>query len=296
MTQLREFLKRHALIAGLILMVLFTWPIDLANSKVIPVEVPFVVYITLGWGIIYASLLMTGLTLGRDAVITLLKRFLIWRVNWKWYLFALLFYPALVFTAVLLNSALTHTPIDFSGVFAHRIFGAAASLPLYALPFLLFDAVTNGEEMGWRGYVLPRLQARYSALTASLILGVIWAFWHLPKFLAPDNSSPFGLFVVEIVAQTVLYTWLYNNTRGSLLLVTLFHAASNTAGVFLPVANTVSGANQGALMIQVILEVITVLIVVMVAGPERLSRTQEKQVEGPAATPRRDYPAQPAAS
>ena len=106
----------------------------------------------------------------------------------------------------------------------------------------------NGEEVGWRGYVLPRLQAKYNALVSSLIVGVIWGLWHIPKFLAPGNTSPFGWFMIKVIADAVLYTWLYNNTKGSLLLATLFHAAGNTAGVFLPVTTTVTGNNVNTLI------------------------------------------------
>lgn len=274
------FLKRHSLVIGILLMFVLTWPIDLANSGVLPFQVPFAVYIMLGWGFVVASLIMTGLTLGREGVITLLKRFLIWRVGWKWFLVAFLLFPAIFFSAVLLNAAFTRTPIDFSSVFAHQIFGPAASLPLFILPFLPFDAITNGEEIGWRGYVLPRLQAKHTALVSSLIVGVIWGLWHLPKFLAPGNTSPFGWFMVKIIVEAILYTWLYNNTQGSLLLVTLFHASGNTAGAFLPIASTIAGTNVNTLIIQIALEfLVAIIVVIVIAGPARLSRTEPKQVQ-----------------
>ena len=75
-TQTKDFLKRHSLVIGIALMFLYTWTIDLSNSGVLPFQFPFAVYITLGWGFIFASLLMTGLTLGKGAVIALLKRYL----------------------------------------------------------------------------------------------------------------------------------------------------------------------------------------------------------------------------
>jgi len=273
------FLKKYSLPIGILLMFLLTWPIDLANSGVLPIQFPFVVYLFLGWGFIFASLIMTGLTLGKQAVITLLKRFLIWRVSWKWYL-VIFFQPVVQFLSIALHSMMSKTPMDFSTVFAYNIFGPAANLPLLFLPFLLSDAITNGEEMGWRGYVLPRLQAKYNALVASLILGVIWAVWHLPKFMAPGNTSPFGLFMIRVIIITIIYTWIYNNTKGSLLLVTLFHAAGNAGGVFLPVTNTVSGANTGALIIQILIELLAAIIIVYYAGAERLSRTEPKQIQG----------------
>jgi membrane protease YdiL (CAAX protease family) len=274
---MKYFLKRHSLIIGLALMFLYTWPIDLANSGVLPIRVPFAIYITLGWGFIFASLLMTGLTLGKDAAIGLLKRFLIWRVGWEWYLAAFLFLPAVFGAAVLLNALITHTSIDFSVVYAHQIFGPSASLLIFILPFFIFDALTNGEEMGWRGYVLPRLQAKHSALVSSLILGVVWAFWHIPKFLMPGNTSSFGLFMVKILAEAIFYTWLYNNTGGSLLLTTIFHAAGNTAGAFLPMANTVSGENLNVLVIAIALEILIAAGIVTFTGAKRFSLRLPRQ-------------------
>jgi membrane protease YdiL (CAAX protease family) len=277
--RLGNWLCRHSLVIGIVLMFLLTWPIDLANAGVLPFQVPFAVYILLGWGFILASLIMTGSTLGKGAVIALLKRFLLWRVRWQWYLVAFLFYPALFGFAVLLNAAFTQTPIDFSTVMANQIFGTPASLPVFILPFFVFDALANGEEMGWRGYVLPRLQAKHSALVSSLILGAVWGLWHLPKYLAPGDRGSFALGMVKVLADAILYTWLYNSTKGSLLLTTVFHASGNTAGVFLPMANTASGSNMGALAFAIALESIAVIAVTGIAGPARLSRTEPKQVQ-----------------
>ena len=83
--------------------------------------------------------------------------------------------------------------------------------------------------------------------------------------------------MIRITASAVLYTWLFNNARGSLLLTTLFHASANTAGVFLPIANTAVGSNVNALVIQAALEVCAAIAVTLFAGPARLSRTQDKQ-------------------
>jgi len=279
MNTVTAFLKRHSLGMGLLLMFAFTWPIDLANSGLMPFQFPFLVYLFLGWGIVFAALLMTWLTLGRSGVISLLKRYLLWRVGWRWYLAAFFLLPILILGGVYINAALTGVPPDYSTVMAYKIFGAAANLPLLVVPWFLYEIVTNGEEIGWRGYVLPRLQAKHTALAASLILGVIWGFWHLPKFLSHWNTFSFAWFMVHTLAGSVLYTWMYNGTKGSLLLVTLFHASANTAGMFVPMANTVSSEDMGTYVIYVLLEVLAALIVVLVTGPERLSRTQAKQVQ-----------------
>lgn len=273
------FLKRHSLIIGILLMFLLTWPIDLSNAGLLPFQIPFIIYIFLGWGFIFASLIMTWLTLGWSEVVKLLKRYLIWRVGWKWYLVAFLLIPLISLVGVYLSAALTQTPVDFSTVLAYQIFGRSTNLALLILPFFLFDAIANGEEMGWRGYVLPRLQVKYSALTSSLILGVIWGIWHIPKFLTHWDTASFLWFMVDTMAKAVLLTWMYNNTKGSLLLVTLFHASFNTAGVVLPIANTVIDNNLGARIIIDLLEVVAAVVVVISAGAENLSRMEPKQVQ-----------------
>ncbi len=133
--------------------------------------------------------------------------------------------------------------------------------------------------MGWRGYVLPRLQAKYSALTASLILGVIWGLWHLPKFVTHWDTITFLWFMVDALVKSILLTWMYNGTRGSLLLVTLFHASFNTAGMMLPMSNNLTDANQNLRGLISMVEVMAGVIVVLQAGAERLSRRDPKQVE-----------------
>lgn len=279
MESLNEFLNRHSIIAGIVLIFAFTWPIDLANSGLLPFQVPYTISLTFGWGIGIAALLMTSLTLGKRGVLTLLKRFLIWHVGWKWCLTALFLFPVVFMIAVLLNAAWNQTSIDFSGVFAHKVFGPYANLPTLILPFFLFDLITNGEEMGWRGYVLPRLQAKYSAVVSSLILGVIWAFWHLPKYLAPDNTGSFMLMLIKVLADAVIYTWVYNNTKGSLLLTSILHAAGNTAGVFLPMANTQSGEHMDVYITAIVLLALTATVVTLFTGTNRLSRIEEKQIQ-----------------
>ena len=95
---------------------------------------------------------------------------------------------------------------------------------------MIFPGSALGEELGWRGFVLPRMQARHSALKASLLIGILWGPWHLPLWLTGTESHPISLypaFVVAVIASSVFYTWLYNNTGGSLLIVVLYHAASN---------------------------------------------------------------------
>jgi membrane protease YdiL (CAAX protease family) len=280
MSNLTSILKRHSLIAGICLMFLLTWPIDLAHAGVMPFQVPFAVSILVGYGFVLASIIMTGITLGKDGVITLLKRFLIWRVSWKWYLVAFLLLPTIHLASVFLTAILSDVSVDFSTVMAYEIFEPSANLFLLIIPWFLFEIFTNGEEIGWRGYVLPRLQARYGALVSSLIVGLIWGFWHLPKFLGTTTigyDGSFGWFMVANLALAVLYTWLYNNTGGSLLLVTIFHASGNTAGMFLPISFAAPGGIMPNLLIVLLISVAVVITVI--TGSERLSPTKHRQIQ-----------------
>jgi membrane protease YdiL (CAAX protease family) len=279
MGPISQFLKRHSLVIGIVLMFVLTWPLDLVNSGIVQIDIPFIVLLLLGWGFVLASVIMTGLTLGKDGVVTLLRRFLIWRVGWKWYLIAFFLEPILIVLGVFGSSLVTGIAPDFSGINAYELFGEGATLWLFILPFFLIDFITNGEEIGWRGYVLPRLQARYSALTSSLILGAIWGFWHLLKFITHWNVISFAWFMVHILAFSVILTWLYNSVKGSLLLVTIMHASSNTAGIFFPMSSTASNENMAAYIGYVLFEVLAALIIIFAAGPNRLSRTEEKQIQ-----------------
>ena len=87
------------------------------------------------------------------------------------------------------------------------------------------------EEVGWRGYALPRLQKRYGALIASLLLGLLWGSWHLPQWFIPATGQadkwPFAIFLLHTIAFSILLTWLYNRSAGSLWPVILAHAAFN---------------------------------------------------------------------
>jgi membrane protease YdiL (CAAX protease family) len=276
---MKDFLKRQSLVIGMALMFLYTWTIDLSNSGVLPFKVPFFVAITLGWGFIFVSLLMTWLPLGKYEAVKLFKRFFLWRVDWKWWLVAILLLPVLRFIAIPLTTLLTGIPADYSRPMISDVVPLDAPLLALVVPWILFEILTNGEEIGWRGYVLPRLQAKHNALISSLIVGMIWGVWHLPRFFGKGLSGErsFVWFTIAHLALAVLYTWLYNNTRGSLLLVTLFHASGNTFGMFMPAKFAVTG---GILFnLEIVFFVIAAIVVTLVAGAERLSRTAEMQVQ-----------------
>jgi membrane protease YdiL (CAAX protease family) len=146
-----------------------------------------------------------------------------WRVGARWYAVALGLPIVLALTTGGLNLLLgAQTSVNFGG--------------LSVLNFVVF-ALIVGEELGWRGYALPRLLAERSALAASLILGALWSVWHLPTFFvpgAPQYGLPFSAFVLLTMAYSVVIGWVYVHSRGSVLIASLMHGAINLSqGFFL---------------------------------------------------------------
>jgi membrane protease YdiL (CAAX protease family) len=178
-----------------------------------------------------SALIMTGVTEGGAGVRRLLRRIVLWRVGLGWYLVALVGVPVVMALGTLI------------------VPGALASLrslgPGYLLTYLsVFPLVVvlGGplfEEVGWRGFALPRLQPLHGPLVGTLILGLLWALWHLPQFLIPswaESSGGTGLlaivrFVLIAVALAIVTTWVFNNTRASVFVAILVHASIDTASL-----------------------------------------------------------------
>ena len=115
-------------------------------------------------------------------------------------------------------------------------FDRAGVLPAAAVPAIAFATLIRGglEEPGWRGLALPVLQRRIGALQASLVIGVVWALWHVPLFLMPGSSqagTPFALYAAAVVGISVITTWLYNAAGGRTLVAVVFHTLSNAVSV-----------------------------------------------------------------
>jgi uncharacterized protein len=149
--------------------------------------------------------------------------------------------------------------------------GAYTDLGAVGFTFLSTTIIVGlFEEVGWRGFALPRLQRRLDALWAALVLGVIWAFWHLPELISdPTRQRPPLQFVLWALALSVIFTWLYNSTNGSLPIVIICHAAIDTAGRYMLPEFSHAGY-QVVWWFMVGLYVLIALIVVLVAGPKRL--------------------------
>jgi membrane protease YdiL (CAAX protease family) len=143
----------------------------------------------------------------------------------------------------------------------------------------VIDSIANGEEIGWRGYALPRLQVRYHALYSALVMGVIWSLWHIPLWIHSWNPTAYAWYSVGVLAKSVFITWIYNSTGGSLLLATLCHATWNTLGSLLPLTASVSTGDIGTFAVIILLEVAVAVTITLAAGPVHLARSRERQTQ-----------------
>ena len=248
MNPITSFIKRHPLVTFFVLAYVFSWwPWLLSAANPFFPLFPF--------GPMVAALILTAIINGRAGLKPLLARVVQWRVNLRWYGVVLLLPVALGLSAFGLNLMLG-APMP-----------AAAQLPSWAailqvlLVQLLFIQV--GEELGWRGFALPRLLEGRSALVASLILGLLWLGWHLPSYATGAISA---IFIPLPFITAFLFTWLYQHTNCSVLIAILFHSMLNTVGAILYPLFTGVYLEQ-MLWLFVVANLSAAVAVVVIAGP-----------------------------
>lgn len=247
---------RHDLLLFFVLAYLLSWalwPLVILDPTSSPLA-PF--------GPLIAAVVISLLAGGPRELWALLRQLTRWRVHPIWYLIALVgpFVMAVVAAAL---AVATGAPMQRSG--AYTDLGAVGFTFVSTMIIVgLF------EEVGWRGFALPRLQRRLDALWAALVLGVLWALWHLPELISdPTRQRPPLQFILWALALSVIFAWLYNSTNGSLPIVIICHGAIDTAGRYmLP-----EFSNEGYQVVwwfMVGLYVVIAIIAVLVAGPKRL--------------------------
>ena len=271
-------MRRHPLLSFFVLTYALSWilesPLVLVGDAVTDTQ-GFVLIILASNVPSLLAITLTAIIYGRGALRKLLRRLLSWRVEPRWYLVVLLGPVALTGGMVTLNT--------FVGGSALR-FDVSLLIPaVITLAFSIFPGSALGEEIGWRGYALSRLQAGRSALSASLIIGALWGVWHLPLWLTGEpgrTPTLYAGFVLSTIGLSVILTWVHNSTGGSLLMVVVLHATAN-----LPVSLLRDLLGERAATLPLLLYfglmVVAAIVVVLVAGPEHLSRKHNKQEEEP---------------
>lgn len=177
------------------------------------------------WSPTIFALLLAWWIDGRAGLRELVGRIFRWKFPLRWYLISTLGIAALALSARFVQASVNHTPappvLEFS---------LWPSLAWYGASMLVIDPGPLGEDPGWRGYALPRMLLRFQPVLASVLLGIIWAVWHLPAFLfsgMPQATLPIHWFVVAMVSLTVLMSWASINTRGAVIPAILMHWAFN---------------------------------------------------------------------
>jgi membrane protease YdiL (CAAX protease family) len=256
MNTITAFIKRRPLVIFFVLAYAITW------ALVPLVSISFAFPVLGLFGPALAAIAVTAIVEGSPGVKALLGRVIQWQVGWPWYIVAIGLPVAL--------------GLAVAGL--HRLMGGEANAgpgdPIALIAVLALLVV--GEEIGWRGFALPRLQARFGAIGASIILGVLWAAWHLANIAIPGLERygyAFPAFALFVVAQAVLFTWIANHTRGSVLLAWLFHAAINVAGSQFAIGDPVrqwwlSGAVFG----------VVALLVIVFQGPDLGNCAERRQL------------------
>lgn len=268
MSGISSVVKRHPIIAFFVLALALSWwgwilyAIDLSPTPIA------------SFGPFLAALVVLAVTRGRTGMVGLLRRMVRWRVGLRWYAVALLLPIGVTLVAAVSNVFLLGAQAPSSA----ELGGWSNLFTLFPLLLLIPGMGGAWEEPGWRGFALPCLQAGRSALFASLVLGVLWAFWHLPLLMTGQMS---WWDIVNIMGSTIVLTWVFNSTGGSVLIVMLFHAMNNTISghFFSRMFSGPDSVSQSLLLAAVWCA--AAVVVVIWAGPAHLSRQHRKQQEPP---------------
>lgn len=269
MNTIIKWMGDHSLLAYFILAYVFSWiigiPLALKAQEVIQAQIPFSLHYLVAYGPMLSAMIVTGLTSGAGGLQKLFGRMTQWRVNLRWWLFAatpVIFYLLTAFVLWLFQGE----PID---IFSLGEIDFLPPLGLVALPLWILT-FGIGEETGWRGFALPRLQKGRSALSATVILWLAWAFWHLPMFFYSYPVSILPGFLIGLLAGSITFTWLFNSTNGSVLMTALWHGAFNftTACV-----SCKSGIGAAAVSTAVMMWAV---LIVLIFKPVNLSRSRKQ--------------------
>jgi membrane protease YdiL (CAAX protease family) len=270
----RLWSRRNELLVYFVLTFAFSWavqlPLALAAQGVISASPPMAAHYLAAFGPLLAALVVTLSSRGVNGTRELFGRLLRWRIPGRLYAFAVAA-PAALFGAVVLITGLADGRLPDVGSLGRADYlGDLAVVPVLLLWMTTYGL---GEEVGWRGFALPRLQATRSALGASLLLGLFWALWHLPALFYRDTYVDMGWMVVPMLltiatAGPVVYTWLFNASRGSLLPVILLHGLFDFFSVW---EGGLLGGVVGAGMVLTIFLVFWAVRVFKLYGAENLA-------------------------
>ncbi len=233
----------------------------LASRGIAPFYRPYFLFLSIFYAIgpALAAAIVAQVTHGKTGIGDLFKGLIRWRVGLIWYIIAVFGPVVLITVAQVVTKSLGLTV-------------TIAVPPISPSPYIILSFAVNSlantcEEIGWRGFALPHLQQRYNALISTFIVGVLWGLWHLPLlFLVGNSMSELPLFwFITIVADTFMYTWIYNSTKGSILIVALLHASGNIVVAFITGVSPIAYA---------LVNCVVAIVIIAVLGKKNLSRQE----------------------
>jgi membrane protease YdiL (CAAX protease family) len=257
MAAFRRLAQRHEILGFFILTYIFSWSLGiyLALQAVGWCEphIPLWLHYLYAFGPALAAFVMTYLTTGAQGIRELLGRVFKWRVNWTWWVAA--FSPLWLYALIALFQGIALGEwVDL------RLLGQVNFLPQLNLGAALLLWVLTfglGEEIGWRGYALPRMQRNRSAISATLILALLWALWHWPQFFYVLDPAILPGWLFALTAGTIVFTWLYNSSHGSVFIIILWH------GFFDFITASKAGEGTTAMIMSIFVMVWAVLVVIL---------------------------------
>lgn len=268
------WVRNHQLLTYFVLAYAISWailiPLIASAQGYTDVPVPFALHYLNDYGPLLAALITAGLANGTDGLRELFQRIVKWRVGLGWALVAA-FSPLAVYGIAvgIVVIGVGDPPPDLSRL------GTIAFIPYLGWAAWVFWILTAGigEESGWRGYALPKLQSNMSALSATLIVTLFWVGWHLPRFLYYGAYMELGFSILPLAAHgflalAIVLTFIYNSTRGSILMAALFHGGYN----FWAASGGAGGLTTATIDA---LFIIWAVAIVVVFGPANLARKEK---------------------
>lgn len=259
---MKKFIQANPIVWFIIITFLFSWGLwllmILSNKGLLPFHFPTNFLGSFGPAV--GAITIIWITKGKSDLKKLLKSLFQWKSSIKTYIFALfiivLIYGLSIFFTYLINPSV----IEF-----HKL-PNVAELLIYFFIVLIFGGPL-GEEIGWRGFLQPQLQKKYNPFITTIIIAVIWLIWHFPLFWlegAAQAGESILLFGISVFIMTFLFTWLYIQSNGSLLLAILFHTSINfISGIIIPsILPTIEKSkifNQISILVMVLITVLFVL-------------------------------------
>jgi membrane protease YdiL (CAAX protease family) len=268
-----DFTERFGLIPFVLLSCVLSWTmwglIIASEQGWIPISIPLNPWGSFGPAL--AALIVILKTDGKLGIRNLLESLFSWRWGFSWWILILGGPFVLVGAAV---SILAILESDLS---------LAPSIPwgqmVILLPVILIVGGPLGEEIGWRGYALPKLLIKYSPITASLIVAGMWMLWHVPLFWIPgatQEGSSIPLFLALVVAFSILTTWIYLGTRRSLLAAVMFHFSINVSTYFLPL---ILPAVEALMLFEIVFVIIVWVAALLVMLHLRRGKSLQKVID-----------------